>query len=206
MELNINYRPANVEFDVAHDGSLMPENFGEYKDEAEVITFINENLIAIPYGITVARHMDSFEKSEMRKEYNDILENILPSHERRLSNASNELEEAKKKHKEALELVNSAFTTTKEIAREVKRGLKEMNLDEQFTYRVAFKGRYYIYTYIDKQLKLCKIKDIPESEKTEIWNQMAKNEQFVETYFAPVSDEPIFEKNDNDKINEVNEV
>lgn len=178
-----NYRPAVIEFDVAGDGSLMPETFGMFENETELIEFLNKNLVTVPHGITVSRHMDLFEKTELRKEYNDVLENLLPIHEKELSTATQEFEHAKKNQKEATEVVNADLIKTKALATEVKRGLKEMNLDEQFTYRIAFKGRYYIYTYIDKSFKLCKIKDIPESEKTEIWNNMAKNEEFIETNF-----------------------
>lgn len=184
METTNNYRPMHIEFDVAHDGSEMPETFGEFTTDKDMLQFVNDNLVAVPYPITVARHMDNYEKNQLRKEYNNILENIMPTLEKRLSNANIEYEEAKKKLKDAQELVNSEFTKSKELAREVKRGLVEMNLDEQFTYRVAFRGRYYIYTYIDKEFKLCKIKDIPESEKTEIWNSMTKNEEFVNLYFS----------------------
>ena len=184
MELKTNYRPMNIEFDVAHDGSEMPETFGEFLTDKDMLQFVNENFVAVPYSITVARHMDNYEKNQLRKEYNNILEDIMPAHEKRLANAHIQLEEAKKAFKDATELVNSEFTKSKELAREVKRGLVEMNLDEQFTYRMAFRGRYYIYTYIDKEFKLCKIKDIPESEKTEIWNSMTKNEEFVNLYFS----------------------
>lgn len=194
-----NYRPKNIEFNVAPDGSLMPPTFGNFESEKELFDFINFNLIAVPFGITVNRHMDNFEKTELRKEYNDILENILPVYEKRLSEAIFKLEEAKKNLKNAQELVNSSITKTREIAMDVKRGMKEMNLDEQFTFRVAYKSRYYIYTYIDKELKLCAIRDIPESEKTEVWNSMSKNEQFIDDNFSSAKDEYVSEQN-NDVI------
>lgn len=207
MELKNNYRPMNIEFDVAHDGSEMPETFGEFSTDKDMLQFVSDNLVGVPYAITVARHMDNYEKTQIRKEYNNILENIMPTLEKRLSNAHIELEDAKKKYKDAQELVNSEFTKSKELARDVKRGLVEMNLDEQFTYRIAFRGRYYIYTYIDKEFKLCKIKDMPESEKTEIWNSMTKNEEFVNLYFSkqvqPEAEitEPLAEENDETIIN-----
>ena len=68
-----------------------------------------------------------------------------------------------------------------QLAAEVKRGLVDIRLDELFTYRVTYKGRYYYYTYMDKQLKLCLIRDIPEFEKSELWNSMAQNEEFIDS-------------------------
>lgn len=124
--------------------------------------------------------MDNKEKSDLRREYSDILENILPVHAKDLSRAENELAEAKKRQKAAEELYNGTVTQAKQLASEVKRGLVELRLDELYTYRVTYKGRYYYYTYIDKQLKLCLIRDIPEFEKTELWNSMAQNEEYID--------------------------
>lgn len=179
-----NYRPANIEFNVAHDGTLMPENFGEFESAEAAAKFIGAKLISINQGITVARHMDSFEKKEIRAEYNDIMENELPSLEKKLSIATSELSEAKKKASDATSTYDAAIIQSKALAAVVKRGLKDMNLDENFTYRIAYKSRYYFYTYMDKQLKLCKISDIPEREKQELFNQMAENEASIEEQFA----------------------
>lgn len=184
MQTEKDYRPAYIEFDFAHDNSNMPESFGEFENAEQAAKFIGANLVSINQGKTVARHMDNFEKNEIRKEYNDILENITPTREKELSKATLEFNEAKRNLDIAKENVNAAINRVKALAIEVKRGTKEIKLDELFTSRVAYRGRYYFYTFIDGSLRLCDIRDIPESEKSEIWNQMAGNEQFIDDHFG----------------------
>lgn len=81
-------------------------------------------------------------------------------------------------------MVNSTITEARALAKEAKRGLVDMKLDDMFTTRIPYRGRYYFFTWIDKQLKLCSIRDIPEHEKTEIWNVMAANEEFIDSNFG----------------------
>lgn len=176
-----NYRPAVIEFDVAHDGSLAPETLGTFPTAEDAAKYIGKNLVVVNQALTVSRHMDNKEKNDLRREYSDILENILPVHAKDLSRAENQLAEAKKMQKAAEELYNGTVTSAKQLAAEVKRGLVDIRLDELFTYRVTYKGRYYYYTYMDKQLKLCLIRDIPEFEKSELWNSMAQNEEFIDS-------------------------
>jgi hypothetical protein len=184
-----NYRPAVIEFDVAHDGSNVPETLGEFPTAEDAAKFIGKNLIVVNQALTVSRHMDNKEKNDLRREYADILENILPVHAKDLSRAENELAEAKKRQKAAEELYNGTVTQAKQMAAEVKRGLVEVRLDELFTYRVTYKGRYYFFTYMDKQLKLAAIRDIPEFEKTELWNSMASNEAFIDRLVMELMDQ-----------------
>lgn len=174
------YRPIRIEFNVAHDGSNMPESFGQFKSADEALKFIGASLISVNQGVTVARHMDVFEKTELRKNYSDMMENIIPLYEQQLSDAEYKLTEAKNNLKHAQEAYDTYISEVKTKAQQVKRGLVDFQLDELFTFRVAYKGRYYYYTYIDQEIKLCLIRDIPEYEKSEIWNQMAGNEEFID--------------------------
>lgn len=184
---NENYRPAHIEFNVAHDGSNMPESLGEFENEQQISEFLGGSLITLNHALTVSRHMDMKEKIDLRTEYNDVLENQLPLHEKSLSEAAYELEQAKKVLKNCTESVNAALTKVKTLAIEVKHGLKDIKLEDIYTHRIAYRGRYYFYTWIDKQLRLCAIRDIPESEKQEIWNQMAPNELFIDDNFGDSS-------------------
>lgn len=179
-----NYRPAVVEFDVAHDGSNAPMTFGEFLTADEAAKFLGKNFTAINQAITVSRYMDNREKMEIRKDYNDILENKLPMLERELSTATSKFNEAKRELSDATEMVNATVSEAKSMAKEVKRGLVDMRLDDLFTSRIPYRGRYYYYTYMDKQLKLCAIRDIPEQEKTELWNQMASNDKMIDDNFT----------------------
>lgn len=179
-----NYRPANIEFDVAQDGTIMPLVLGEFESLDEAMKTINGNLTALNHSLTVNRHMDHVEKKLMRDEYNDCLENDLPKAERALKEAEQELATAKQTVAIAREVANAHMTKIKGIAYEVKRGLKDMQLDDISTVRVPFESRFYFYTYIDKVVKLCAIRDIPENEKTEIWSVSKKNEEFINMNFG----------------------
>lgn len=101
-----------------------------------------------------------------------------------MSVASSILAEAKQTASAAAETVSATLTEVKALSAEVKRGLKEITLDENFTYKVAFKGRYYCYTYIDKQIRLVRIMDIPEHEKGEIFSSSAANELFIDEKYG----------------------
>lgn len=176
-----NYRPVYVSFDVAPDGSVMPEtiNTTPITSKEEITKFFAKNKItAINQAVTVPRHMDIYEKKTLREEYSDILENILPKVEKEYMSTLNELTEAKKNEKEALERLNAKLHEVKKISQEVKRGVVDMKLDDVYTFRIPFKGRYYFYTWMELYLRLCKIADIPEHEKNELWNSMATNEEF----------------------------
>jgi len=184
MNTEETYRPSNIEFDIASNGEI-PENLGFFETSKDAIEFIASKLTAINQKITVGRFMDNFEKNEIRKEYQELLETKLPFLEKELQKAASKLAEIKKEYNEAVEYLNATTNEAKALAVDVKRGIKDISLDDQFTWRAAFDGRYYFYTFIDNQLKLCKISDIPEWEKKDLWNAMADNERF----FKPKEDE-----------------
>jgi len=183
------YRPVNIEFNVTSDLEIIPESLGDYNTSEDATKFIGGNITALNQAITVCRHMDGIEKKLIRENYDDILENQLPRYESELSEAERKLEEAKKSEKEAKERVNAAITEVKGLARQAKRGLVDMDLNELYTFRVPIKGRYYYYTYIDGALRLCKSCDIPERETGDLYNVMASNEEFFETNFGSGSTE-----------------
>lgn len=180
MQKENDYRPKHIEFDVAEDDTLMPESLGEFKTAAIASKFVGGNFVSSSPSLTVNRHMDHVEKKLLREKYENVLENILPINEAKHSEKAQELNEAKKKEKEASETVSATITEVKYLSQEVKRGLKEMHLDENHTYKIPFKGRFYFYTYIDKEMRLCKIQDILEHEKGEIFNDSAANEEYIE--------------------------
>src|SRR3990172_10534723 len=174
------YRPVNIEFKVTPDDSQVPTVFGNFKTADEAQKFMIDSLTFMNRQLTAIRYMDNIEKEMKRTEYRNTLEDILPVFEKDLIQAENNLSEAKKKQKDAMDAYNVTMNHAKELAYEVKKGTREMDLDEKYTYRIASKGKYFYFTYIDQQLKLCRIETIPEYEKTELWNQMASNESFFE--------------------------
>jgi hypothetical protein len=179
------YRPANIEFNVAHDGSLMPEHLGSFETSEELAKFVGGNLTAVNQAVTVMRHMDNKEKKELQEKYSELLENIVPVYKTKLYEAEIALADAKKALKEAEERYNAEMADVQDLASEKKRGLRDMSLDEKYTFRVPYQGRYYFYTWIDKVLKLCLIRQIPDSEKQDLFNAMANNEEYIDKTFAP---------------------
>jgi hypothetical protein len=178
------YRPANIEFNVAHDGSLMPEHLGSFETSEELAKFVGGNLTAVNQAVTVMRHMDNKEKKELQEKYSELLENIVPVYKTKLYEAEIALADAKKALKEAEERYNAEMADVQDLASEKKRGLRDMSLDEKYTFRVPYQGRYYFYTWIDKVLKLCLIRQIPDSEKQDLFNAMANNEEYIDKTFA----------------------
>lgn len=173
------YRPKHIEFQTATDGTIMPESLGSFDTPEAMAKFIGANLTAINTMLTVNRHLDNFEKDKIRKDCIDLMENVVPIYERKLSDADVALTEAKKALKTAEENYNAEIAKAKELAYMAKRGLVEMDLDNKFTFRIPFDGNYYFYTWIDKELRLCLVRQIPEHEKQELYNAMSSNESFI---------------------------
>lgn len=185
MKITEDYRPETIEFNVSKDGTNIPESLGEFETPEEASKFIGSNLTALNRGVTVTRHMDTTEKKATREDYQDVLENLVPVYEKELSAAELALTNAKASLKNAQEAYDFVINRAKNLAAEAKRGLKDMILDEKYTYRIPYQGRFYFFTYVDFQLKLCLIREIAESEKTEIWSNMATNEEFIDKKYAP---------------------
>jgi hypothetical protein len=183
---NENYRPAKIEFNVVEDGSNIPPTFGNFATTEEAGKFMAGNMTCINKQMRVARWMDELEKNNLRRDYSELLENLLPVFEKELSQAENALSEAKKKQKSAEDAYTSAVDRAKNMAAEVKRGLKPIDLEAKHTFQVPYKGRYYYFTWIDKQMNLCHVADIPEYEKSDLFNQMAGNEQFIDGITAEI--------------------
>lgn len=181
--IDVDYRPERIEFNVSPDGSGVPETLGEFENAEAAGKFIGSKLTALNRGITVSRLMDATEKKATRQEYSDVLENEVPVYEKQLAAADLALANAKATLKNAQEAYDFVIGRAKNLAAEAKRGLKDMVLDEKYTYRVPYKGRFYFFTYVDGQLKLCLIREIPESEKGDLWNALGTNEEYIDNNF-----------------------
>ena len=177
------YRPANIQFDV--DGNKMPENLGFFFDSSDqAVQFFQKHISGINSKVRASRYMDNYEKKQIREDYQQLLEQKIPLLERECMKAKAAYEEAKKAFADANELVNATFNEAKSLAQEVRRGIVEMELDELFTWRVPVGDKYYFYTIIDGQIKLCKVLDIPHFEREEIFNIMHHNEEFFASHYV----------------------
>jgi len=177
----VDYRPEKIEFD-ANSNSNFPETFGIFETENSMREFM-ENMVGFNMKLATLRKMDDYEKKELRKDYGEYLEVLLPAHGTNLKEATAILEDAKEKYKEAKDAVEYAKNMAIQIAYEVRQGTKEINLDDKYTYRIPFEDRYYFVTWINQELKLCKVQIIPDHEKSDLWNSLSKNEIFINNNF-----------------------
>jgi hypothetical protein len=172
------YKPSFIEFDVNPITELIPLSLGKFKSLQEAADFLHTQVNGLNQKVTTNRFIDNFEKSEIRKEYNDLLENKIPILERELMKIQNAYSEMKKELDNAKESVSATINEAKSLAYDVKRGIREITVDDIATWRVPFDGLFYYYTFIDGEIRLCKTSIIPESEKMELYNSTEKNEVF----------------------------
>lgn len=176
------YRPSDIQFSV--DGQGMPENLGFHFENATAASeFIGKHTRGINSNVRASRYMDNFEKRMIREDYQELLEDRIPMLEKAVTKAKMAFELAKKELADAQEAMNATHNEAVSLAKEVKRGIVEMELDDLYTWKVPVEDRYYFYTFIDNQIKLCKITDIPAHEKGEIFNVMHNNREFFSEYY-----------------------
>lgn len=171
------YLPENVAFAIKEQ-DVMPLTLGEFESIEDVNSFIREQkIVVVNQSLKIDRLMDDFEKNEIRAQYINILEDVIPACKQTLYEKKSDLDHAKEEFKNAQETFSAYENQAYTLAKEVKRGLVEMKLTDVNTFRIPLKGKYYYYTHINKELKLCAIKDIPEHEQKDIFNSTNVNEQ-----------------------------
>lgn len=184
-----NYRPLNIEFDILNN-SMLPEVLGDFESLNDIDKFIAENeLTTINEKVTVYRNLDAFEKSELRKEYQELLETFKPKYVDDLNRAEMELLQAKEKVKNAKENLNANGNLIDALAMEVKGGVREITLDYISTFKLPYRGKNYYYTYINGSLVLCKIREFDSDEKTSLYGAGANNSRFIEDNYLQKIDE-----------------
>lgn len=178
MKLVENYLPAVIAFTAK--SVEVPETLGKFETPEDVQKFIAENFVAMSEQIETDRLMDDVEKTHIRDEYITELEDNLPQYQERYLEKAKETEQAKDAEKMAKETVNASLNKVEMLAREVKKGTTEINLDAAVTYKIAHNGSYFFYTYIDGQLKLAKVKKIPDHEISDLFNSSERNKAYFE--------------------------
>lgn len=181
-ELNL-YRPAVIEFPVNHDGSNVPETLGKFETPEEMSKFLGGNLTVVNTALTCNRYLDNKEKKDLDEECLELLKTDVPVYARKLNEADNALASAKKALKDAQERYDAEIAKLRDLSAEAKKGIREINLDEKYTFRIPYKGNYYFFTWMDKILKLCLIRPIPDYEKQDLYNASAGNEEWIDKNF-----------------------
>lgn len=176
MEVVETYTPANVEFTVHTESEEIPKSLGEFKNQKEVQKFLNDNNFVVVNAKTKAtRLMDDIEKNDIRSLYIYELEEEEPMLQNRLHDAQIAYDLAKKELKTAQEMVSASTSKVKTYRNEIVEGLTQMELDQSKTFELAFRNQYLYYTFINNELVLCKITNIPDYEQNGLLNSSEAN-------------------------------
>lgn len=179
-----NYRPKEIEFALSDE---LKENFPlTLFDGAtgvdEIFKLIDENFVAIyPESAKAVRKMDAYEKAETRAEYCSFTENELPKRIEELEEAVQAAKTMKKNAEDRLEDIRRRIA---ELAAEVKRGTKEVELPKHHTIRIALNGYYLFYAWVDGKFQLCDGNKIPKWDRGELWSQEGKNVEAMANLFG----------------------
>lgn len=153
--------------------------FSDAKGIEEVKALIAESgFVAVQQKDVIAnRIMDVEEISEIRGKYGEIAENELPELYVELA----ELEAKFKSDKKQLEAqISAANTQFKDLVSFAKRGIKDLQLDMDNTFRISVLNHYLYYTWVNDRFELALVQEIPAHQKFDIFNSVEKNKEVFE--------------------------
>lgn len=169
------YRPDQIEF--VAESKEVPKSLGEFESVEEAHKFMTDNFLFLTTKFTALRKMDDHEIDQLRAQYIEELEENHPAIAKAYHEAAILLEDAKKAERDAKEYVNASINKIKSLAREVKEGTTEMNLDQAYTYELVFNGKRYYYTIMDGEIQLAGVREIPPYEQEDLISTAERNAQ-----------------------------
>lgn len=162
----------------------------------DAMKFIGRTFTAtFPESEYVTRVMDDYEKSAIRGEYCQLVENTLPERKRQLEEA---LEEAKRMKKEAEERYASALQEVATMAAEVKMGTVETKLKGSDTFTISLAGYYLTYTWNEARRVFVLAKGYKVPDNSDLWSSDYNNRQQMLELFGVELPEPQQNVNNND--------
>lgn len=170
------YRPATIEFTA--ETPLVPNSLGNFESDDEARLFMAEHLLAVQTKLTARRKIDAVEVQLLREQYINELEDELPIYRDAYKDAVTHLEDAKKAEKDAKEMVSASLNKAQQLADEVNDGVTEIELDAAHTWEVVYSGKRFYYTYMDGEIKLAKVTEIPNYEMDDLISSAEKNGQY----------------------------
>lgn len=173
------YVPEHVMFDVP-ENTIIPGVLGDVPTLEKCQELIGQTFVATSVKYTATRYMDVYEKENTRREYQEELEVNQPELDKRLTVAREEFERAKAELKGIEEQYNASNTKVKDLARQVRIGTRQIDLDQSATWRVPLKEQYYFLTYMRGQLVVAGVQAIPDYEKSDLFNSQARNEEAID--------------------------
>lgn len=172
------YRPDEIKFTA--ESSAVPMTLGQFESEEDARVFMSQNLLAVQTKLIATREMDENEIEMLRDEYAEELEDVLPVLRAEHFKKESELEMAKKNEKEAKEMVSASLSKIQQLANEVNEGTTTIELDPANTWVAIYNGKKYFYAFIDGEIKLARVQDIPSYEADDLISSSEKNAQFFE--------------------------
>lgn len=169
-------------FSVSGNDDNLPENLGKFETIEEFQEYFALNMVAEHQKTFAQRFYSEEEIAEMDGKILEIAKDEIPKAKEALNNAETNLAYAKKQVEYAKETYGALNTEMQDIAAEVKNGKTEIEIPANRINKVALKGKYYHYAWLDNgEVVLVKISFMTDSEKEELFSQTDKNEKFFET-------------------------
>jgi len=205
-----NYTPEDLEFVLDEEvKDLFPleldflalegENLlGDKKlnNKRDVLRFVSKHFTStFPENELVERKLDDFEKSNIREEYCELQENVVPERKRLLEEA---LEESKRIKKEAEEAYASVLMEVAKYAAEVKHGIRLSHLKAGEPFCIALAGYYLVYAWNEKKNKMVLAKAYEIPDRSEIWANEEQNRQsMIDVFGIELSNEVVIDKSND---------
>ena len=182
----LNYRPEKIEFVLTEAQREMYKDVLTIckgaKSPEEAIKVFNEKFNSLfPEGELAVRKYDAHEIAEIREEYCLKQENEAPMRKDELETTLERIKAMKKKAEDAY---NSVLLEIADLAARVKKGTTDFALPATQTVRVALNGNFCFFAWVDDQMQLVKVEEIPEWDRNSLWSQEDWNRRAMKEVFG----------------------
>lgn len=168
------YEPENPVFILPEDSQFPEVIFEGAESMNDIQKFLGGKFVSeVVANGSAERELDPYEKQTIRKAYCDIVENEIPKREAELVDIK---AAAKEMVKKANDRLSSIRTQVKDLAYQVKRGVREVELPKN-TVKLPLNGSYLYYAWVNGQCRLVKVEKIPEWESQQLFSNYATNRQ-----------------------------
>ena len=204
----LDYRPEKIDFVLTE---AQRETFKDVlvickgaKSSKEAIKVLEDKFNCLfPEGEVATRKYDAHEIQEIREEYCLKQENEAPMRKEELEVTLERIKAMKKKAEDAY---NSVLLEIADLAARVKKGTCDFALPATETVRIALNGNFLFYSWVDGELQLTKVDEIPEWDRNSLWSQEDWNRRAMKEVFGvdfpetkkPVSAEDVDQDNGDD--------
>lgn len=183
-----NYAPASPEFKLPKNTPFPKVIFDGAESMDDIRKHLSGKFICESVsGEKAIRFLDTYEKSSIRANYSELMEDEQPKFEVELAAIE---AQAKEMVKEAREKLQSIITQIRDLVYQVKRGEKEVELPSDSTIKIPLNGHYLYYSWVDDSFQLCKICKIPSWDEQSLFTNLETNKQaFMEVFGIDVETE-----------------